>query len=356
MEDTLIPDKVPKPILTSEQKEMIFENISDGVITINTQGQITYVNSACTAIFDMTSEDLLEHSFQDIFLTNKKNKEFNRLFLSALEKNQITRKKTVKYRTENRTQYFSIDISLVQRSEDTPEKNDPFPGMIILIDDVSERYSLKQHQHDCAYIFSGLIFCISIYLFAWSLLQFTLHIPLKKSFYTLMIEGITFILFLEIVFLTSFSLREIGLIPKRSKIRQTIKESLYLAILGCGDLILTKAVLLLMGFHIKDYFIGGSLRGAYIYLFTAFIQEFLARGCIQTSVKYLLRIKYQKQFSVILTSLLFSLMHLPFGFTFMVSAFFLSLVLGYLFERQENLWGTAFLHWICGYTAMCLFF
>ena len=56
------------------------------------------------------------------------------------------------------------------------------------------------------------------------------------------------------------------------------------------------------------------MHGAYIYLFTAFFQEFLARGVIQTSVKSLMKVKYQKQISIFLTSLLFSLMHLPFGF------------------------------------------
>ena len=228
--------------------------------------------------------------------------------------------------------------------------------MVVLFDDLPSKYRLKQHEHDFAYIFAGLIFCISIYLSIWSLLRFTLKLPLKTPFYTMMIEVMAFILFLEIIFLTSLSLKDIGLIPKISRIKKNLIETFFIALTGCAVLLLSKVIFTLMGIQIKSYFIGGSPEGAYTYLFTAFIQEFLARGVIQTSVKSLMQVKYQKQFGVLLTSLLFSLMHLPFGFIFMIGAFFLSIVLGYLFERQKDLWGCAFLHWSCGYLAMCLYF
>ena len=70
----------------------------------------------------------------------------------------------------------------------------------------------------------------------------------------------------------------------------------------------------------------------------------------------LMKIRFQKFFSIFLTSLLFSLMHMPFGFYFMMSAFLLSMALGYVYERHQNLWGCVFLHWCCGYLAMCLYF
>ena len=116
--------------------------------------------------------------------------------------------------------------------------------MFLLIEDVSERYQLKQHEHDCAFIFAGLIICISLYLFAWSLIRFTLHIPLKTSAYTLMIEGMTFLLFLEILFLTSLSMRDIGLIPKLSTLKRNFIETILIGVValhrpafnkGCSD-------------------------------------------------------------------------------------------------------------------------
>lgn len=163
-------------------------------------------------------------------------------------------------------------------------------------------------------------------------------------------------LFLEILFLTSMSMRDIGLIPKLATIKKNTIETLLIAAISCSVLVLIKVVLTLFGFPVKERFFGGSLHGAYTYLFTALFQEFLSRGVIQTCVKNLMKVKYQKQFGILLTSLLFALMHLPFGFVFMMGALLLSLALGYLFERHGNLWGCAFLHWSCGYVAMALFF
>lgn len=340
---------------SARQNERIFENMSDGIMAINQNGQITYMNSACEQIFDTSLANLRQKSFEDAFLGNKKNKAFNKLFLASLRKNVIPEKTTVKYEQNAKIQYLSVDISLIHEEGEINEEQD-FPGMVVLFDDLTSKYRLKQHEHDFAYIFAGLIFCISIYLSIWSLLRFTLKLPLKTPFYTMMIEVMAFILFLEIIFLTSLSLKDIGLIPKISRIKKNLIETFFIALTGCAVLLLSKVILTLMGIQIKSYFIGGSPEGAYTYLFTAFIQEFLARGVIQTSVKSLMQVKYQKQFGVLLTSLLFSLMHLPFGFIFMIGAFFLSIVLGYLFERQKDLWGCAFLHWSCGYLAMCLYF
>lgn len=343
-------------IFTSEQKNMIFENMSDGVLLINEQGRITYLNSACADILHVSAEEMTGSSFQETFLQDRKNRAFNHLFHASMEKGQVVEKTVVKYKIEDSIKYFSIDISLIQQENTSLRRKEPFQGMLVLIEDVTDSYNLKQHEHDCAYIFAGLIFCICLYLFAWSLLRFTLHIPLDTSDYTLMIEGITFALFLEIVFLTSFSLKEIGLIPNFSRLKQNGIEVLTTGVIVCVVILLAKLILTLCGIRIKGYFIGGSLHGAYIYLFTAFIQEFLARGVIQTCVKSLMHVKYQKQFGILLTSLLFSLMHLPFGFYFMLGAFLLSLALGIIYERQKDIWGCALLHWGCGYLAMCLFF
>lgn len=341
---------------TSEQKNLIFENMSDGVLMIDEEGKISYLNSACAKILQVSAEEVKGTSFRETFLGNKKNLSFNRLFLSSLEKGQITEKTKVKYRNQDTVKQLSIDISLVQQENTMLRRKEAFQGMLVLIEDMTDNFRLKQHQHDCAYIFAGLIFCICLYLYTWSLLRFTLHLPVSTSDYTLMIEGITFALFLEIILFTSFSFREIGLIPDFSQFKKQFKETLIVGVIVSVAILLFKVILTLCGIRIKGYFIGGSLHGAATYLFTAFLQEFLARGVIQTSVKSIMRVRYQKQFGILLTSLLFSLMHLPFGFYFMAGALLLSLALGILYERHQNIWGCVLLHWGCGYLAMCLFF
>ena len=202
-------------LLTKEQTDLIFENMSDGVLMVNEDGIITYMNSACAKLLHVSAPDVIRSSFTDLFLQNKKNRAFNKLFKNSMEKGQLTDKTTVKYTPTDvkDSSYLTIDISLMQQENTSIRRKEPFQGMIVLIEDVTDSQLLQQHDHDCAYIFAGLILCISMYLAAWSFCRFTLHIPLTTHDYTLMIEVITFVLFLEIAFCTSFSLREIGLIP-----------------------------------------------------------------------------------------------------------------------------------------------
>lgn len=342
-------------ILSSDQKNTIFANMSDGIITVNADGEITYLNSACAEILETSEQALLGASFQETFLGNRSNREFNRLFEQCIQKNLSIPRKTVKYHTSTETKYFNIEISPVNH-KGSPASKGNFQGMMILIEDVTDACLLKTHERDCAMIFAGIIVCITIYLSAWSLLEFTLHLPLKTSDYTRMIEGMTLLLFLEIIFFTSFSLKDVGLIPKKSLILKNMKQTLLIAVIACGALAIAKEILLLLGMPVKQHYIGGSTTGAYHYIFTALIQEFLARGVIQTNVKHLMNVRFQVIFGIVLTSLLFMLMHLPFGFLFMMGAFILSVALGVLFEQQKSIWGCVFLHWSVGYLAMCLFF
>lgn len=346
---------IAQEFLSNEQKNMVFENMSDGIITVDAEGNITYLNSACANILETDEQELLNRSFSEIFLSNKKNKDFNRLFELCFQKNLSSPRKIVKYRNEKVQKYFNIEISLINPQKNSHGKGN-FQGMVVLIEDVTDTWLYKTHERDCALIFAGIIVCTSIYLSIWSLLEFTLGIPLTSSDYTRMIEGITLLLFLEIVFFTSFSLRDVGLVPKRSTILKNIKQTLLIALIACGALALGKEIMLLLGLPVKQRFIGGSTNGVYIYIFTAFLQEFLARCVIQTSIKQLMHIRFQNSSSIILTSLLFMLMHLPFGFIFMMGAFILSIALGVLYEQQKSIWGCAFLHWSVGYLAMCLFF
>ena len=72
-------------IISAEQKNMIFENMSDGVITLDSAGRITYCNSACCKILKISAiSDILGQSFPELFLQNKKNRAFNKLFRDSM--------------------------------------------------------------------------------------------------------------------------------------------------------------------------------------------------------------------------------------------------------------------------------
>lgn len=265
---------------------------------------------------------------------------------SVWKKNHKSDTSLVSYDNGSEKKILNLRISRIRQGS----------GIMLLAEDVTSTHMLKQHEKDCALIFAGLIICICVYLSAWSLIKFTLGIHLKTSVYTMVIEGIAFLLFLEVIFFTSLTFSDIGIFVRPSKLLKSFISSLPLAAGASIVMVMINVILRFSGHPIKPYFIGGSFQGAYTYIFTAILQEFLSRGVIQTSVKALMQVKYQKFFSIFLTSLLFSLMHLPFDFPFMAAAFLLSITLGIVYEKQGNIWGCAFLHWSCGYLAMAMFF
>ena len=59
-------------LLTKEQTDLVFDNMSDGVIMVNEDGIITYINSACAKIFHISAETAIQRSFAEIFLQNKR--------------------------------------------------------------------------------------------------------------------------------------------------------------------------------------------------------------------------------------------------------------------------------------------
>ena len=59
-------------------------------------------------------------------------------------------------------------------------------------------------------------------------------------------------------------------------------------------------------------------------------------------------ITHKKHIAVIVSSLLFTTLHLYYGFTFMVSAGLLSVLLGYMYLRDKNIWGVSLVHFVFG--------
>lgn len=345
-------------MLSPSQAARIFEDMSDGIVLVNSDGNITYVNSACEAIFGFKKDEVIGKGVGRTLAVDKKNIAFNEMMTDAIGQAKPTRKKLVDYRRkdgENRK--LSVDISLMSENG-LLKKGDAYRGMIIHVGDETAHYRIEQMSRDCTYIFTGLIVCLCLYLSIWSLCRFTLGVRFSNSDYTLMIEGMSFILFLEIIIFTSFRFRDIGLAPNVKRLKKNIGHTLAIGILMSSFLILLRGFIIFRykGSYGKDYFIGGSWAGAGKYILTALFQEFLARGVMQTSVQILLQSKNRRWLSILLTSMLFSLMHLPFGFMFMLGAFSLSIALGIVYDKQGDLWGCALLHWGCGYLAMCLFF
>jgi membrane protease YdiL (CAAX protease family) len=84
-----------------------------------------------------------------------------------------------------------------------------------------------------------------------------------------------------------------------------------------------------------------------LYLGHSYVQEFIARGVIQTSLQKFLNEASGRQ-TVMLTSFLFGVFHLHISIVFSLIVFVGSVVFGFLYLRTENLIGVSILHWLLG--------
>jgi len=90
--------------------------------------------------------------------------------------------------------------------------------------------------------------------------------------------------------------------------------------------------------------LGPTLLG---YLPHSYLQEFIARGVMQTSLQRFLADANGKQ-TVLLTSFLFGVFHLHVGIVFSLVTFAGSIIFGFLYLRTQNLIGVSILHWLMG--------
>jgi membrane protease YdiL (CAAX protease family) len=329
--------------------EIIFDNMNEAVVLIDGNDEVIYSNNAANNLYNKGEEISIEDNFVNQLEDNRDNKQLIKFFKNLNKNKEDLEDVSLVYNNGEKKKHLVIktDKIIVKGKKE---------GYIIMTEDVTATQKLQKFQKDSAVTFTGLITFICLYLFTWSLFEFTLKIHLKTSVYTSMIEIIAFILFLQILFFTGFSLKDIGCFVMPKTLLKTIKEVVPFALIICALMFGLNAILWATGHPLKSYFMGGSVNGAVTYISVAVLQEFLSRGVIQKSIAYLVRSRFQSVSNVFLSSILFTLMHLPFGFPFMMGAFALSILLGSVFEIQKNIWGCVILHWTIGYLAMALFF
>lgn len=78
------------------------------------------------------------------------------------------------------------------------------------------------------------------------------------------------------------------------------------------------------------------------------LQEFIARGCMQSALRNFFRSPYRVFWSIFASNLLFGLFHGMKSFTFALCAFCFGLFWGWLYERQKSLVGPIVSHALIG--------
>ncbi|WP_408071560.1 CPBP family intramembrane glutamic endopeptidase [Butyrivibrio sp. JL13D10] len=226
-------------------------------------------------------------------------------------------------------------------------------------DEVSDpvEYARKMEQkfHDASALLAILMSGICAWLMFYALWK-TLGRPFSIAFMVQAEDALGIFLFIEAYRHTSFSWSDLGLWTDEPA--KVVKQALIICALGFAGLCLVKYVGQLYDpslFRTEHGFFDIHRFNLYqvLYLFTAFIQEFIARSALQSNLKRI-AIRNKSAYSIIQASIIFAMFHIQYGFFFMIGAATLGGLLGIMFDRQKTLLGVWIVHWFLGVAAYLL--
>jgi membrane protease YdiL (CAAX protease family) len=284
----------------------------------------------------------------------KENDLFHQFVLDAAYQKDATHHGVVPYTDmKGKSRSLKITSSYLENSETDDES-----GVILVISDVTESEVLKKKKHDASVVFACITACVCLYILLLSTIEF-LKISIPTKALTQVINAMVFFTSVIIYRKTDFKVDELGLKIRNCKSTFGIAFAVSAAIVGL--LIAAKLVLLRVA---PNFFLDNTVFwnwniGLYSwlsYIFTCIIQEFLARSMIYGSIRKMFDGKRGEISAILLSSLLFGAVHIAHGFMYMIASIVLLGALGKLYEKQQNIWGVAIIHYVLGQASHCLGF
>ncbi len=332
----------------------ILRDMNDGVLVLDRQGQILFLNEQGRKMLG-ESQDMTGRNYAATFLEQdleEENDAFHQFVLDAVYDKEHAHSGEADYKARNeKTRRFSLTSSFL-RSED----GEAPIGVVVLFSDVTEIARLNRQRRESSTIFAVLMICVCLYLFLWSLLRY-LNAEPPIWVMTLLIEAISIVMFVIILKTTSFSIKDIGL--RITNARGTFLPDILITAAGTALLIFGKIILLRVapgffpeGAPFWDWSVGTPAD--VIYPLTVILQEFLARGVMQESLNRIFTGKYAVATSIVVSALVFGVLHIAHGLPYMLGATLLLGVLGVFYHKQGNIWGLCIIHYVLGEVATFL--
>lgn len=349
--------------VTSEKTEYsneliprILRDIDDGVLALDRRGRIIYMNPQCRALLGIR-DDALGTAYASAFFEDpykKENDPFHQFILDAVYQKEKTHcGVTVFTDPQGTKKHLRVTSSFLQDGA-----QEEHSGIVTVISDVTEAEVLKKKRRDAATVFTCVAIALCVYLILLALLDFlAVNVPTKLL--TQVINGITFVAALIIYKKTDFSPDELGL--KLCCGRATFGSAAIIAASVVAALAGAKLLILRVS---PDFFAADApfwnwnigLYSWISYVFTCILQEFLARSMIYGSIRKMFDSKMGVFAALVISSLLFSAVHIAHGFLYMMAAMLLLGSLGGLYEKHRNIWGVTVIHYVLGQAACCLGF
>lgn len=189
---------------------------------------------------------------------------------------------------------------------------------------------------------------LSVYLITWQLLTHFFTFPVY--YYGRLIELLALLLFIALAVLTPMKFEEMGIIPTRSVFFRSLALGGGVALAFVGALLFSRVA---KGEGITfSWYIWGDISRATYFLVAPF-QEILAKSVMYYSFELVFERRHPHLANA-MSALTFGAFHVVYGIRMMLLAMALSLVTGWIFQRERSVWGCAVAHFACGFFPACL--
>ena len=319
----------------------VLRDMSSGVLVLDVTGQIVYCNNPAAKMLE------IKEGTENIALRVEEteyNDDFNEFIFQSVFDKENAHQGTVRYITASGKKYvFRMSSSYLDVDGDNPAQ------IVITLNDETEREKLKVKLNDSSATFSIFLIGLCVWLIIYAA-WFYSGMPFNKNHLTGGVEVLGVLIFVFVRIYTSLDWKDLGLISKNPKKEAII--SLLIAFIAFIVMGIMKLIVLRVSPNIllSDKFFDFSKLGIlqFKYLFTSLIQEFLARSGIQGNIKRITTSKYPALVSIIMSSLIFAVLHIHLGLVFMAGAALLAGLLGIMYDRQESIMGVWIVHYLIG--------
>lgn len=333
--------------------ERVLRDMSSAVLVLDSKGKIVYVNHPAARLLEVDEGYREEQTRFSLLSDSTYNDSFNEAILAALYDKDVTTVKKVPYMAPSGRKYVVLMSSSFLRDPETDSAM-----LVITLSDETAAEEMKRKLNDSSNTFTTFLFGFCSWMLVYAFWEF-LGRPVAADFMTHGVEVLGLLMLVFILHRTSLTWRDLGITAQEPW--KTVRTALAVAVCAFLFLCGLKAVARLIDPNCFEpaapFFDPGrfGLRQV-LYVFTAGIQEFLARSVMQGNLKRITTGKHTGALAIVLSSLIFAALHIHFGFLFMVGAAILAGLEGILYDKQQNILGVWIVHWVFGVsgTLLCL--
>ena len=330
----------------------VFEDIVDGVLLLARDGTIVYANKSVQEMLQI-SDCHLGRSLPGAWLqqVDPRNDDLCQTILDALYDKQKKTEKIVNFYTPSNKKRILRIKSSYWNAPNIETDN----GILLILQDITTEEHLKKEKEDAIMIFSILLTAIRMWtLFYASMTYFRIEIPQFCMTYILL--GLGMIMTWCIFSKTDLKVYDLGISFRN--IRKPVLTNVIITVSAVFLMIIAKFIFISSGSAFfpenQPFFDFHFTLGMKLYPLSVLLQEFLSQSIIHECLIRILKGKHSRIHAIMLSSLLFTALHIHRGFGFMIGSLLLCCGIGIMYRRQRTIWGLCITHYTVSMMAFFL--